>query len=147
MALVVGNKVFQIVLKRKFLIWSIIWSIVFFLIWKKVITDVKHIIIKYWTITLTSWSIFYRYSLCLEAHNFLKVNFLKVPKSLNLSFEILILLNLVLFLVSYSFVSRYCNIYNYCCLLHFINNSNTYLVSFPQWYCHIAYPCPILACG
>ena len=49
------------------------------------------------------------------------VNSVKVPKSPNLSFEILILFNL-LFLINYSVIPRYCDIYNDCCLLLFIDN-------------------------
>ena len=46
----------------------------------------------------------------------------------SLSFEILILFGLLLFLVNYS-IPRYCHIYNYCYLLHFIDNNNIWFLS------------------
>ena len=44
-------------------------------------------------------------------------------QSLWISFEILVLFNLLLFLVYCSLVPRYYDIYNYCCLFHFIENN------------------------
>ena len=40
-------------------------------------------------------------------------------QSLCISFEILILFNLLLFLVNYSLAPRYSHIYNYCCLCYY----------------------------
>lgn len=59
------------------------------------------------------------------------ISFLNILKSLNLSFEILILLYLFIFLVSYYLVPRFCRICSYCCLLLFYRQKQ-YLVFFPH---------------
>ena len=56
------------------------------------------------------------------------INFLKFSKSLNLAFEILILLNLLLFLANHSLTPKFCQSYNNCYLLLSIDKNNAWFL-------------------